>query len=118
MRLSRCVCLIALVTPGLIHADVARGQFACTICPAGQDDDMDGVCNDVDICPGFHDNGPDDDGDGLPDACYTNQGSFSSCIVNTGYCDCPLGRYIGQSYCSGHGTCSAVSGGTCVCDGD
>ncbi len=34
----------------------------------GGDDDGDGVCNDVDVCPGGDDN-QDRDGDGIPDAC-------------------------------------------------
>ncbi|MBT8189402.1 MAG: T9SS type A sorting domain-containing protein [Bacteroidia bacterium] len=37
-------------------------------CP---DDDNDGVCNAVDICPGFDDNA-DADGDGIPDGCDNN----------------------------------------------
>ncbi len=41
----------------------------CTVDSSGDDDtDGDGVCNDIDICPGFDDN-VDTDGDGIPDGC-------------------------------------------------
>ncbi|THH35482.1 HYR domain-containing protein [Neolewinella litorea] len=48
---------------------------------AGGDDDNDGVCNDVDACPGFDDK-LDRDGDGAPDGCDP---TFDGVAV-TSYC--------------------------------
>ena len=43
--------------------------FNCTVeCGAGNDDDFDGVCNAVDLCPGFDDN-IDANANGIPDGC-------------------------------------------------
>jgi hypothetical protein len=50
-------------------ADDPLGPDCATVpCIGVGDDDGDGVCDDVDVCPGFID-GDDGDGDGTPDGC-------------------------------------------------
>ncbi len=48
---------------------------AGTPCEGIGDDDMDGVCNDNDVCPG-QDDTVDDDGDNIPDCNDPNPGEF------------------------------------------
>ncbi len=51
-----------------IEGEPGTGEFSCNACPGSTDDDEDGVCDDVDICPSG-DNSEDADEDGTPDAC-------------------------------------------------
>ncbi|WP_273446726.1 T9SS type A sorting domain-containing protein [Neolewinella agarilytica] len=48
---------------------------AGTPCEGIGDDDMDGICNDNDVCPG-QDDTLDDDGDNIPDCIDPNPGTF------------------------------------------
>ncbi len=50
------------------NSKVCPGECVVSDCGSLGDDDGDGVCNDIDICPGGNDN-IDSDGDGIPDAC-------------------------------------------------
>lgn len=62
--------------PGLLSVDLGTVS-SCDTGVGCPDDDNDGVCNAVDVCPGFDDN-MDTDGDGIPDGCDN-----SNCTVVT-----------------------------------
>lgn len=56
-------------------------------CAAIGDSDFDGVCDDLDVCPGFDDNA-DSDGDGVPDGCDQCLGDDASGDVDMdGICE-------------------------------
>ncbi|MCB9851674.1 MAG: autotransporter-associated beta strand repeat-containing protein [Phycisphaerales bacterium] len=48
-----------------LTVDMGADEATCSL---DGDDDLDGVCNSADVCPGFDDKA-DADGDGTPDAC-------------------------------------------------
>ncbi len=51
-----------------IQTEVCQDACTTVTCSASGDSDNDGVCNDVDVCPGFDDN-IDLDNNGIPDGC-------------------------------------------------
>jgi hypothetical protein len=88
-------------------------------CP---DDDGDGVCNDVDACPGFDDT-LDDDGDGVPDDCDPCPVDNPDDTDGDGICDsddiCPDGDDTIDT--DGDGVpdfCDICEGGNDAADGD
>ena len=89
----------------------------CDTCPndADNDADADGVCGDVDVCPGFDDN-VDTDEDGLADGCDTCPNDADNDADADGVCDdvddC-IGEYDECGVCNGSG----IADGACDCDG-
>ena len=58
----------------------------------GGDTDMDGVCDDNDICPGFDDNA-DMDNDGIPDGCDPNPMTPDGILLDASCID-PMNSYL------------------------
>ncbi|HNO77876.1 MAG TPA: choice-of-anchor Q domain-containing protein [Phycisphaerae bacterium] len=57
----------------ILNGQVDMGADEYIFCPGDGDDDGDGVCNSVDICPGSDDN-MDSDSDGVPNDCDICEG--------------------------------------------
>lgn len=80
--------------------DVYDSECNCAGTFAGGDDDMDGVCNAEDICPGFDDN-IDTDGDGTPDGCDACNNLLEGAPCNDGDTCTILDVYDATCGCAG-----------------